>query len=245
MKTIEQSHHPAEEHPPRLVEGLGERAEAAVRDDEDHDGDRRRQGGREGSAPSTLMRSPSRDMSATWIEPARPAATASPVASAFPDTAETLVLASADSTRSRRSPKPPDGQRPTCAEVRRQLARVGRQPLSGPEALRSPARSPRTRSRARPRRRSAPGAGGEAPGRCDAGRVASSTESSPRAEGVVGSDAEAAQGGEQRADGVSRHLGGDPEDGLTDRRARLLERLHEDERHQPLHVAGGRHRAAP
>jgi hypothetical protein len=40
------------------------------------------------SASSTPIRSPRRDMSATWIEPARPAATASPVASALPDTAE-------------------------------------------------------------------------------------------------------------------------------------------------------------
>ena len=40
------------------------------------------------SASSTPMRSPSRDINATWIDPASPAATANTDASALPDTAE-------------------------------------------------------------------------------------------------------------------------------------------------------------
>src|SRR5580765_5580850 len=41
------------------------------------------------SASSTPIRSPSRDMTATWIEPAIPAATASVVAAALPDNSAT------------------------------------------------------------------------------------------------------------------------------------------------------------
>ena len=70
------------------------------------------------------MRSPSRDMSATWIEPANPAATASTVATALPDTGD-------NATAHR-------GQRPTCATYSCRLRgsgvsrfRVGGSPVTG------------------------------------------------------------------------------------------------------------------
>ena len=53
------------------------------------------------------------------------------------------------------------------------------------------------------------------------------------------------QSPEHRADRLGRHLGGDSEDRFADRRAALLERLHEDERHELPEVPRGRHRAPP
>ncbi len=76
------------------------------------------------TASSTPMRSPSRDWSATWIEPARPAAIASTVAIALPDTAGNATA------RGR--------QRPTCARYSSRLRgsgvsrlRTGGSPVTG------------------------------------------------------------------------------------------------------------------